>query len=84
MAVPSVPSVPDEPAPEDRLRRIEQETERLEHDLDQARDARDQARKADSMASPGSEHSVSEPRPQPEDTEKPGPDEAPDEPADPA
>ena len=80
----SVPSVPDEPRPEDRLRRIEQETERLERDLDHARDARDQARKADSMASPGSEHGVSEPRPQPEDTGQPGPDEAPDEPADPA
>lgn len=52
--------------PEERVRRIEEEAEYLEHDVEELREAAHRARRADSLASPGQEHQLPEPEPQPE------------------
>lgn len=65
----------DELSPEERVRRIEQEAEYLEQEMSQTRDAVHRARQADSLASPGTENSVSSARPQPEGVERPDPEE---------
>lgn len=54
--------------PEERVRRIEEETECLEHDVDELREAAHRARRADSLASPGQEQPLPEPEPRSEGT----------------
>jgi len=44
-----------EPTPAERLRRIEEETDRLDRHIDEAREAVRHAAKADTMAMPGDE-----------------------------
>ncbi len=54
-------SVEDPKTPQERLRRIEQETDELAAHMDEAREAVRRAEKADSMAMPGtadSDHGV--------------------------
>lgn len=46
-----------EPTPQQRVRRIEEETDRLAEHIEQARDAVHRAGRADSMAEPGAEGS---------------------------
>lgn len=67
----------DQTSPEERVRRIEQETASLDHDMDRAREAVRRASGADSLASPGVEQSVSEAQPQPEGVRQPEPGEDP-------
>lgn len=60
---------PDEEKPEERLRRIEEETEHLAHEIDEARSAVERARRADSMTSPGFERSAAGAEPWDEESE---------------
>lgn len=74
---------PEHARPVDHVRGIEKETVHLEQTIDQAREAVQRARRANSMAAPGAEHSVSEAEPRPEGVERPAAD-APEETENPA
>lgn len=52
-------SDPDPKTPQERLRRIEEETEQLDRHMDEAREAVRHAGEADSMATPGARSGAS-------------------------